>query len=73
METQEHTSVPSVPDVLEVRTPSDLFAAGMLESVSLAREGAAVRYRVVDLEREHQMNPLKRWENTALYEYTLPE
>ncbi|MFP4192771.1 MAG: hypothetical protein ACLFU6_11930 [Candidatus Hydrogenedentota bacterium] len=64
IETEEHTWVPAARDVT---------GDGIVENISLAREGAAVRYMVVDLEREHRGDPVKRWEKTTLYGYTLPK
>ncbi len=66
METEEHVRVPTMRDLL-----GDDRSLGV-ESVSLAREGAAVRYKVRDLE-QRGMNPVEIWQSTALFEYTLPE
>ena len=66
VETGEHTRVLQQMDFVED------FSSGEVEP-SLAHDGAAARYKVLDLESDMRYLRVERWENTALYEYTLPE
>ncbi len=68
VETEKHTRVPATRDLLG----GDL-RSGSVGNVSLAPDGSAVRYQVLDLELQARGDPVDHWENTILLEYTLPE